>query len=145
VPKSRIRGSIPPLPNKPSWRGAKLKHEDNFAFNSHVSCWKLEVAVKLEIIIEIQSKTTNSIFTAVQTSNFAKEQLLTTSVSTCQYPCSILETDSSFTRPEPPKRQGHRTKCFIWHTKGKFFKFCRSSTSVRKNLNFSEDKFIPVF
>jgi hypothetical protein len=30
VPRSRIRGAIPPLPNTPSWRGAQLKHRDNF-------------------------------------------------------------------------------------------------------------------
>jgi hypothetical protein len=24
--------AIPPLPNTPSWRGAKLKHRDNFTF-----------------------------------------------------------------------------------------------------------------
>jgi hypothetical protein len=28
-----MRGSIPPLPNMPSWRGAQLKkHRDNFTF-----------------------------------------------------------------------------------------------------------------
>jgi len=28
-----MRGAIPPLPNKPSWRGAQLKkHRDNFTF-----------------------------------------------------------------------------------------------------------------
>jgi hypothetical protein len=26
----RVRGAIPPLPNKPSWCGAQLKHRDNF-------------------------------------------------------------------------------------------------------------------
>jgi hypothetical protein len=25
-------GAIPPLPNMPSWRGAQLKHRDNFTF-----------------------------------------------------------------------------------------------------------------
>jgi len=30
VPRSRIYGTIPPLPNMPSWRGARLKHRDNF-------------------------------------------------------------------------------------------------------------------
>jgi hypothetical protein len=25
-------GAIPPLPNTPSWRGAQLKHRDNFTF-----------------------------------------------------------------------------------------------------------------
>jgi hypothetical protein len=29
VPKSRMRGSIPPLPTTPSWRGAQLKNRDN--------------------------------------------------------------------------------------------------------------------
>jgi hypothetical protein len=32
VPRSRMRGAIPPLPNTPSWRGAQLKHRDNFTF-----------------------------------------------------------------------------------------------------------------
>jgi hypothetical protein len=27
-----MSGSIPPLPNMPSWRGAQLKHRDNFNF-----------------------------------------------------------------------------------------------------------------
>jgi hypothetical protein len=27
-----MRGSIPPLPNTPSWRGAKLKLRDSFTF-----------------------------------------------------------------------------------------------------------------
>jgi hypothetical protein len=32
VPRSRMRGAIPPLPNTPSWRGAHLKHKDNYTF-----------------------------------------------------------------------------------------------------------------
>jgi len=35
VPRSRIRRTIPPLPNTPSWRGARLKHRDNFSFTSY--------------------------------------------------------------------------------------------------------------
>jgi hypothetical protein len=27
-----MRGAIPPLPNTHSWRGAQLKHRDNFTF-----------------------------------------------------------------------------------------------------------------
>jgi hypothetical protein len=27
-----MRGAIPSLPNTPSWRGAQLKHRDNFTF-----------------------------------------------------------------------------------------------------------------
>jgi len=27
-----MRGDTRPLPNMPSWRGAQLKHRDNFAF-----------------------------------------------------------------------------------------------------------------
>jgi hypothetical protein len=27
-----MSGAIPPLPNMPSWRGAQLKHRDNFTF-----------------------------------------------------------------------------------------------------------------
>jgi hypothetical protein len=30
VPRLRMRGAIPPLPNTSSWRGAWLKHRDNF-------------------------------------------------------------------------------------------------------------------
>jgi len=32
VPWSRKLGAIPPLLNTPSWRGAQLKHRDNFTF-----------------------------------------------------------------------------------------------------------------
>jgi hypothetical protein len=33
VPRSRMRGAIPPLPNTPSWSDAQLKkHMDNFTF-----------------------------------------------------------------------------------------------------------------
>jgi hypothetical protein len=28
----RMSGTIPPLPNTPSWHGAQLKHRDNFIF-----------------------------------------------------------------------------------------------------------------
>jgi hypothetical protein len=35
-----MRGAIPPLPNTPSWRGAQLKHRDNFTlpigFDAHL-------------------------------------------------------------------------------------------------------------
>jgi len=31
-----MRGAILPLPNTPSWRGAQLKHEDNFTFTFHL-------------------------------------------------------------------------------------------------------------
>jgi hypothetical protein len=27
-----MNGAIPPLPSTPSWRGAQLKHRDNFTF-----------------------------------------------------------------------------------------------------------------
>jgi hypothetical protein len=27
-----MRGAIPPLPHMPSWRGAQLKHRDDFTF-----------------------------------------------------------------------------------------------------------------
>jgi hypothetical protein len=32
VPRSRMRGVIPPVPNTSSWRGAQLKHRGNFTF-----------------------------------------------------------------------------------------------------------------
>jgi hypothetical protein len=33
-----MRGSIPPLPNTSSWRGAKLKHRDIFTISVTFSC-----------------------------------------------------------------------------------------------------------
>jgi hypothetical protein len=30
-----MSGAIPPLPNTSSWRGAQLKHRDNFTFTFH--------------------------------------------------------------------------------------------------------------
>jgi len=35
VPRSRMCGAIPPLPSMHSWRGAQLKHTDNFTFLLH--------------------------------------------------------------------------------------------------------------
>jgi hypothetical protein len=39
-----MRGAISPLPNMPSWRGAQLKHRDNFTFTfivrETVPTWK---------------------------------------------------------------------------------------------------------
>jgi hypothetical protein len=32
LPRSRMSGAIPPLPQYASWRGAQLKHRDNFTF-----------------------------------------------------------------------------------------------------------------
>jgi hypothetical protein len=32
VPRSRMRGAIPPHSHTSSWRGAKLRHRDNFTF-----------------------------------------------------------------------------------------------------------------
>jgi hypothetical protein len=37
VPRSRMRGAIPPLPNTPPWRGAQLKHRD-FTFTFTPPC-----------------------------------------------------------------------------------------------------------
>jgi hypothetical protein len=31
-----MNGAIPPLPNTPSWRGAQLKHRDNFTFHFYL-------------------------------------------------------------------------------------------------------------
>jgi hypothetical protein len=31
---------IPPLPNTPPWRGAQLKHRDNFTFILGIGCLK---------------------------------------------------------------------------------------------------------
>jgi len=33
-----MRGVTPPLPNTPSWRGAQLKHRDNFTFYLYLVC-----------------------------------------------------------------------------------------------------------
>jgi len=48
VPRSRMCGAIPPLPNKPSWCSAQLKHRDNFTFTFYpyitVSCsWHMKM------------------------------------------------------------------------------------------------------
>jgi hypothetical protein len=32
-----MHGAIPPLPNTPLWRGAHLKHRDNFTFTTSSS------------------------------------------------------------------------------------------------------------
>jgi hypothetical protein len=35
-----MRGAIPLLPNAPSWRGARLKHRDNFSyFTDYCVAW----------------------------------------------------------------------------------------------------------
>jgi hypothetical protein len=34
-----MNGAIPPLPNTPSWRGAQLKHRDNFTFTTTMT-WR---------------------------------------------------------------------------------------------------------
>jgi hypothetical protein len=36
-----MRGDIPPLPQKSSWRGAQLKHRENFTFNLLNICTKM--------------------------------------------------------------------------------------------------------
>jgi hypothetical protein len=44
VPRSRMRGAIPRLPHTPSWRGAQLKHRDNFTLTTYMavcSSWYL--------------------------------------------------------------------------------------------------------
>jgi hypothetical protein len=38
-----MTGALPPLPNTPSWRGAQLKHRDNFIFTFYhamEACWE---------------------------------------------------------------------------------------------------------
>jgi len=37
LPRSRMRGVISPLPYTPSWRGAELKHMDNFTLYRYLS------------------------------------------------------------------------------------------------------------
>jgi hypothetical protein len=32
-----MSGAIPPLPNTPPWRGAQLKHRDNFTFTIEIT------------------------------------------------------------------------------------------------------------
>jgi hypothetical protein len=34
-----MSGAIYPLPNMPSWRGAQLKHRDNYTFNKRGSIY----------------------------------------------------------------------------------------------------------
>jgi hypothetical protein len=61
VPRSKNEWRLPPLPNTPSWRGAQLKHRNNFTFTSvsynlflilnkiHVSSLPRTVAVILQM------------------------------------------------------------------------------------------------
>jgi hypothetical protein len=37
-----MNGAVPPFPNTPPWRGAQLKHRDNFTFYSKKDFQKLE-------------------------------------------------------------------------------------------------------
>jgi len=38
-----MRGAIPLLPHTPSWRGAQLKHGDNFTFNFTMKSENIEM------------------------------------------------------------------------------------------------------
>jgi hypothetical protein len=37
MPRSRKHGAMPLLPNTPSWRGAHLKHRDNFTLTFYLT------------------------------------------------------------------------------------------------------------
>jgi hypothetical protein len=50
VLRPRMRGVIPPLPHKPSWRGDQLKHRDNFIFWIFLCvCYSERFLLKLEV------------------------------------------------------------------------------------------------
>jgi hypothetical protein len=44
-----MSGAIPPLPNTPSWRGAHLKHSDNFTLSLPlVDMWTYNIITDTE-------------------------------------------------------------------------------------------------
>jgi hypothetical protein len=43
--------ATPPLPNTPSWRGAQLKHRDNFTFNFNFISLKIISFISFLILI----------------------------------------------------------------------------------------------
>jgi hypothetical protein len=45
-----MRGSLPPLPNTPSWRGAQLKDRDNFTFYLYLTLKKDNNKMYLRVI-----------------------------------------------------------------------------------------------
>jgi hypothetical protein len=47
-----MSGAIPPLPNTPPWRGAKLKHRDTFTFTFHILICNF-LKIKMIIVFEL--------------------------------------------------------------------------------------------
>jgi len=45
-----MRGAVPPLPNTLSWRGAELKHRDNFTF---YLIYAIFISMKLPVLLAI--------------------------------------------------------------------------------------------
>jgi hypothetical protein len=39
-----MSGAVPPFPNTPTWRGAQLKHRDNFTFYLYLTCENMLVS-----------------------------------------------------------------------------------------------------
>jgi hypothetical protein len=50
-----MSGAIPPLPNMPSWRGAQLKHRDNFTFYLYYHRYYLVIVLGI-VLSEIMYK-----------------------------------------------------------------------------------------
>jgi len=45
-----MSGAIPPhSPNTPSWRGAQLKHRDNFTFTFTFNWWNVPAVIRTEM------------------------------------------------------------------------------------------------
>jgi hypothetical protein len=48
-----IRVAIPPLPNTPPWRGARLKHRDSFictSYEAHIECSQFDKSLTMKYI-----------------------------------------------------------------------------------------------
>jgi len=56
VPRSRMRGAIPPLSTTPSWRGAQLQHRDNLTVVQLMAHFMKGNLSELELFQAIASK-----------------------------------------------------------------------------------------
>jgi hypothetical protein len=51
-----MSGAIPPLPNTPSWRGAQLKHRENFTFCLFNKCCLINRVKRLKQTLKAVSR-----------------------------------------------------------------------------------------
>jgi len=76
-----MRGAIPPFPNTPSWRGAQLKHRDNFTFHYPLGgCAPLfkNQETMLSMYKTFITSSVLSFFAAVQSSRTVQRHVLLT-------------------------------------------------------------------